>query len=1071
MSKKRKFLIALLSTAVMTAGAFGISACGGGETATPNAEYYAAYQQYVAAESEAGRTPDAYQTWLENMLSEAKGEDGKSAYEIWKESPAGAASDMTEAQWLESLKGADGTGIASVELNEDGTKLIITYTDPNMPATKIELDETFHKHTYGKVEILIAGDATTAGLGYKECTEDGHIELVKLTPYKFTVKKPDGTAVEGCTVKLGTATATTDANGVAAFANNGEFKRTAIDVELPTELAANFGMLTTYTTGTQTDYTLELAPILSAGDTVSEAGKYIVRIGWFQDYMGLIPDFMDITFSAYTEKNTNYTIAVDESVGCWYCEDTSYNIDTEKPAGYTHEFNIAAGGDKAIRFSFDETVFTDTTVEASYYITVTKSDGPVTGSVILLPETLQVGDNALTIKSEAISGTKSAYCVLPATYGETGKFKLTFGEGVTVDYYGYGGSTLEALQAGTATPQAVGSGVPIEAAEYYNSYFMVTTTDANGAAAVKIEEYYDPGNAKNPVIIDALGRVSNSSANALNSGNNFFEYACTETGTYIIEFTKGNGQSYYKDKPSDEYTYEGGRFVYPYLIGGIDSAKNHVQLTAGTTYYFSVSLGEDGLYDFNLRKPEGDKDKGYSLEDKRPITLDGTTHSATLSVEKANPLMYFELPEHGAGYYTVTATDKSGNAVRCEAKFTDGTADYDRFHVTEAGTYLVVTAYNADDVALSDYNLTVTYTETNAAVDHKFTLKSGETLIEGATVQVGWYKDATFTEITSGTTGADGTVTFNFAPCDYEILITLKAEDAGKYNIGDLTVDFANDETDKVIELEAQTEYTYTFTDAEGQPLSGVTVNLYYDESVYGSYEKTLITTATSGEDGVATLATFKSLAARGYYIEITGNADYDIATAPAFDSETLTYNVTLTAKVTYVITVNGEDGNPIAGVEVTVKDAKGNTATGTTDANGVATLNAKLVPGAYKITCKGYTVNETTSATSAEVTVTATPMTYEGFTDGMQFALTTKDDATYYQVKEVPDGGKLYFEAMPKIYVEVNGVIILNNQDVSYNLGSVSVNEGDIIRVWSDNPSPYPAMNNCSVYFTNIYA
>ena len=126
MSKKRKFLIALLSTAVMTAGALGFAACGGGESATPNAEYYAAYQLYAQAETDAGRTPDAYQTRLQNMLSEAKGENGKSAYEIWKESPAGQASTMTEAEWLESLKGANGTGVAGVELTEDGTKLIIT---------------------------------------------------------------------------------------------------------------------------------------------------------------------------------------------------------------------------------------------------------------------------------------------------------------------------------------------------------------------------------------------------------------------------------------------------------------------------------------------------------------------------------------------------------------------------------------------------------------------------------------------------------------------------------------------------------------------------------------------------------------------------------------------------------------------------------------------------------------------------------------------------------------------------------------------------------------------------------
>lgn len=1054
MSKKRKFLIALLSTAVMTAGAFGIAACGGGETATPNAEYYAAYQQYVAAENEAGRTPDAYQTWLENMLSEAKGEDGKSAYEIWKESPAGAASDMTEAQWLESLKGANGTGIASVELNEDGSKLIITYTDPNMPATEIELDETFHKHTYGKVEVLIAGDATTAGLGYKECSVDGHIELVKLTPYKFTVKKPDGTPVAGCTVKFGTETGTTDANGVAAFANNGA-AHTAIDVEVPDELAATHGFLTAYTTDTQTDYTLELAPILSDYDTVSEAGKYIVNVVWFENWYPnqgtYFPGYTDIIFTSYADKNTHYTISVDESVGCWYCDDETQNINTEKPAGYTHEFNIAMGGDKTIRFSFDEFVYTDTSTPVSYYITITKSEGPVTGSEVLLPETLQVGENNLTIKSEAISGTKSAYCVLPATYGDTSKFKFTFGEEVTVDYYGFGNKAFEALQAGTAVPQEVASGVPIAASEYDNSYFIISTTDANGAAAVKVEEYYDLGHAKNPVTIDALGNVANTSATALviSYSGSWFKYECTETGTYVIEFTKGSGQGVYCE---DEYLY------------GTDAAKNSVQLEAGKTYLFNVSL-DDGVYDFNLRKPEGDKDKGYSLGDKRPIVLDATTHSATLSVEYASQLMYFELTEHGAGYYTVTATDKQGHPVKCVAEFTNGKDTFDRYHVSDANTYLVVTAYDENDFAITDYNLTVTYTADNAATDHKFTLKSGTTPIAGATVSVGYGDD--FVEIATGTSNENGIVTLNFAPCDYEIRVALKEEDAKNYYIGDLTVDFDEDNTDRVLEFESKIDYTYTFKDAEGQPISGLKVFMWYDKPVHNGYEQTLIAWADSDENGVVTLSTFKSLAARGYYIEVRGTADYELATMPEFDSETLTYNVVVPAKVTYTITVNDENGAPLANVEVTVKDSKGNTATGTTDASGVATLNGKLVPGANKITCKGYTVNETTSAESTTATVTAMPITYESITEYMTFALTTEDGATYYKVTTAPTSGCLYFGAMPKIYVEVNGEIVISNMETSSPSCVVPVNVGDVVRIWTDNPvTVNPSMNNCTVYF-----
>ena len=59
------------------------------------------------------------------------GEDGKSAYEIYLETVPEGETAMTEEEWLASLKGTDGVGIANISLTEKG-ELIIRLTDDSV---------------------------------------------------------------------------------------------------------------------------------------------------------------------------------------------------------------------------------------------------------------------------------------------------------------------------------------------------------------------------------------------------------------------------------------------------------------------------------------------------------------------------------------------------------------------------------------------------------------------------------------------------------------------------------------------------------------------------------------------------------------------------------------------------------------------------------------------------------------------------------------------------------------------------------------------------------------------------
>ena len=145
---------------------------------------------------------------------------------------------------------------------------------------------------------------------------------------------------------------------------------------------------------------------------------------------------------------------------------------------------------------------------------------------------------------------------------------------------------------------------------------------------------------------------------------------------------------------------------------------------------------------------------------------------------------------------------------------------------------------------------------------------------------------------------------------------------------------------------------------------SGVTVTLY--EISYSAPSKEIAKATTDANGQV----TFNVLPSNNYYYSVTnvpeGYYEPENPEEGCVQIHNTTVNVTLQQIKTYSITVNDTDGNPIAGVEVTV-----NGITATTDANGLVSI--ETIAGVYSIEIKGYTTNDKTAADGSPLTVTAT--------------------------------------------------------------------------------------------------
>lgn len=268
MKKRTKILLAILSAAAISAGAFALAGCGSKSKQVYSETYYTEYQAYVDAKKKAKEDYLSYEEWLTLKLFEegkgggsgsdgTNGTNGKDGASWLTGTTAPAATvgkdgdfylntttftiySKSGGVWTElgSIKGSDGVGddgvgIESVEY-KDG-KIVIHLT--NGETKEVELpSQITHIHAYNDEEVFTLIEATeeTDGLGYKVCTDPDceHLELVIISKrYIITVKDYEGNLVEGVTVVINGAKAVTDANGVATVVGYGYKNDYIISVE------------------------------------------------------------------------------------------------------------------------------------------------------------------------------------------------------------------------------------------------------------------------------------------------------------------------------------------------------------------------------------------------------------------------------------------------------------------------------------------------------------------------------------------------------------------------------------------------------------------------------------------------------------------------------------------------------------------------------------------------------------------------------------------------------------------------------------------------------------------------
>jgi hypothetical protein len=319
MSTKKKLLIALLSATCLTAGVFGLSACGDNSTSTDgdatttvangkdgtNGTDGATWLTGSGAPSaDSGKSGDLYldtatcdvykkgtDAWSKIAnIKGATGATGDSAYDIYLNGLGADDEQLDKDAWLDSLNGDNGApgkngdngvGISKVEYSSDGKYLLVYYTNSTTPVQVAIPQANTHEHVFGDVTVLVAPTTDKEGIGFQTCSADGYNELVVIPKlgYQVTVYLEDGTTpAEGAEVTIGTVTHTVGANGVADFS---DIDRGEYDVSVSLE---GYKLVETVDTS-KANISIVLTKVYSryhvlgelvTDDPIATAGKYVL---------------------------------------------------------------------------------------------------------------------------------------------------------------------------------------------------------------------------------------------------------------------------------------------------------------------------------------------------------------------------------------------------------------------------------------------------------------------------------------------------------------------------------------------------------------------------------------------------------------------------------------------------------------------------------------------------------------------------------------------------------------------------------------------------------------------------
>lgn len=752
MKKSKKLLIALLSATCLTAGAFGLAACGSAQ----DDALYKIYTEYVA---NAGDNAKSYEEWLKDTLENVgkpgdKGEqgkpgdpgaDGKSAYDLYKESLDPTETPLTQEEWLQSLIGSqgtpgiDGNSITGVSLSTDGKKLVFTFSkgDP----VEITLPESVtHVHTYNDdVVVLIDATDSSNGVGYKTCTGTGcdHIELVVIDRFDYKVKVylPDNkTPAVGAKVTINEKELEVDEEGFANFLDTG---KGAFDVTVELDGYVQVGSLKTTATG-KSEYTVLLAQPLDSYampnlEKVGDKCTYALTVTGEMGMMEYAWHAVNLTFTS--EEAAKYKVTVnDENI--LFDEYASRNVGYQTATTVDNE-------PARIRLVVDGEEVSSTQSPYQFCITVEKMQTPVVGSIDL-PIAFEA-DEQVTYTATANASVYYKF------NGFSGNYNFEIGSGVTLTYIG--GNLLDSRNEVINNNEAkyMGGG----------NTFYVSATSVSGNISFTMKSNFADGAKAKPIEL-ALDTAKNSNGNAMTT--EWYKFTVEEAGEYNLVITgiDENIQfSLYDELLFDDFADN--------ALASYTRNLSSMQLTPGT-YYLSTK----NECSFTISKYNPETDLGLSelhpfeINETKVYSLNGNTTNYFIYTAPADITVWFT--SDNANFVVLKnesfSTGSKGSNVnfnqngrnlaasgfdgRTSLQLSAGDKVY--FYANATGTSASVELFAVTDATAEvAYTVVVTDDDGNVVPNAQVALSGTEK---------------------SGTTDNEGKVTFNVAPDRYSIVVT-----------------------------------------------------------------------------------------------------------------------------------------------------------------------------------------------------------------------------------------------------------------------------------------------------------
>jgi len=867
MKTKKKVLLALLSATCITAGAFGLAACGGGGDES-DADIVNVYNQYVAYAESNGDTPLSYEAWLATIKGQqgepgtpgAPGAAGKSAYELYKEdflknNPDGIP--MTENAWVASLTGKDGKGIKSIELNADQTKLVITYTDDTSEEVDLP-DALVHKHDYGNDYVtVIAPNETADGLGYLTCEDCGHKELFVIAPYKVSVYLADGkTPAEGATVSINGTDVTTDSNGLAVFSS---LKLGEYDVSVT---KADYAYVESVKTSlTQSEYKIVLAKEidtsswfgaeLTPGSEVGDKKLFHLTANYTTDYYSNGWTLCDAFIEGSSDDYSKFKLTFNEEYGDLVYYDANYAMlgraDLEQDGAI--EFVAAPGESINFKITVAEECKAVNGNNYDYYFTVERITPPAPGE-----------------KDAPITANLEEQVTYTATADEEVYFKIST-ENKTYGFELGEGVTLTALGSDKNSEGTLISSESQTVKGNYGYYFIKVKA-ADGNVSFKMKRVYLPGEQGNPHAL-TLGASNTAEINILEGISEvWYSYTVNDStaGKYTIDVTDGyyNFDVYKGDDPLTATPVESDLTLRKYII----------DLTAGN--YYIVMKSE---CTFKLAEYDAATDNGYAKE--YPLTV--TDSNSPLTLELTTD-MYFKYEVTKDGVFAMSAPKGNNSFGSNFAVYSD--ADYSTllFNYYSDNLYCEVKAgaviyFTANATGSTEIAHTVSFGvfEATTAVANPLIIKDDDgNLLSGVNVTVNGE---------TKTTDANGQVIFELEPADNYTVALDFGENAENYVYSAVTL--TKNYTAQPVEIIAKLKHEYSFNVKLGSEAAGAGITVKY-----GNYS------AVTNESGVAGIKMPNPEDYGTYSVSVSNiPEDYEFKSKVYIDEGQYTYDIILTKK------------------------------------------------------------------------------------------------------------------------------------------------------------------------------